>query len=513
MQQMLFIYFLLFTPVVPQNLFFQHSAEIRTVKGFFNVRFPISIIETAKTSCEKLDQAFNQLSHQIHASGSLGEKYTLQQLRTTTAKSCNEIHSWSEVSFPRVSSGNIVPYRNKRQIALAAIAGTLFGGVMYSTVASFFSHDSVNDNLESLHTDVIKLRDSLAHLAQSFAKQEDRFNVLLATSIVATQIELDSMMFSSAFVHLLTHYRISPFLLPHRALGNFWKEFQDQIPVTDRQFQFTNHPEMIYELPACVKREQSQLFIEVQIPMLEEELTLYQLNSFPITLDEKKLLPNPSTSLIAVTKEHAMFYTPCASEMTACYVIGKFHLCPFPYLKKNFKNDCLSAMFFGHWKEVILNCRFASANAPWYLVRGDGGWWHLHSEEKLVYTIQCENGTTSNNAWPAGFSKFQLDTQCRVNTPFFTIPQSFQHLIRLQTIVRETQFDNDDLTQLRATTAMIEVPKVHALMPSHISWSAIALSIIAIIIVICFLIFVRYKYFTKHRAPPINNSNNENSPS
>ena len=489
--------------VVTQNLFFQHTAEIRTVKGFFNVRFPIHTIQTAKASCEKLHQTFDLLSHQVFTAGTPGEKYTLLQIRSSAVKSCNEIHSWSDTRFPAIQSANTVPYRSKRQLALAAIAGTVFGGVMYSTVSGFFSHDSVDDNIDLLHTDMMKLRDTVHQLAESFAKQEDRFNMLLATNIVATQIEMEAMRFSSAFVHLLTHYRISSFLLPHRALSNFWKEFQDQIPVSDRQFQFTSHPEIIYELPASIKREQSEIFIEVQIPMLEDELTLYQLNRFPILLNEKKLLPDPSTSLIAVTKEHSMYYTPTANDMTACYVIGKFHLCPFPYLKKNFKNDCLSAIFFGHWKEVIINCQFVDANSPWYLVRGEGGWWHLHSDERLVYTMQCENGTTINNNWSPGFSKFKLDTQCRINTPLFTIPQSLQHLVRLQTIVRETQFDDSDLDQLRETTEMIKVPKVHAL-TSHMSYSAVFLSIIAVILVIIVIYFLYHLYVRQkqQKSPP-----------
>lgn len=380
-------------------------------------------------------------------------------------------------------------------------------------VVNLFTHDAVDERVCQLSEKIDHMTVSITEIIASARTLKQEINqVQLWTSLTVIASELHVLVtdLTQGFLHLTTAHRLSASLLPLPFLQSFWRQLSKH--AADKGHPLLLPPHAAYELPASYALANDVSNIVLHIPVLHSKLTLYNFIDFPVA--RPGLTPvrfQPVTTHIAIDDQRTSYFLPSHSDLHACLSLNDVLLCPFPYLRHDMDNTCLSTLFSSRWQSATRLCPFTTDIPEWLFAVGRGRERHLYAQNKLAYSIHCTNGSTWNGVWEKGFHSFNLDTGCRLITNPFSVAAPWEYSMTTGSIVKPFVWENMSVgmienvkeEQTSLDKAEEEVQKSEQVQMSglHLSlWSIVGIASLIIVLVLV-LLYLLYRLYVAAAVP------------
>lgn len=425
------------------------TATVWTATGVQHLKFPFRT-DKLEHACELMSGhmtvAYDNVRKHCRSNNTCTAWMHIQQWRVanrSVAVACEDMKSWPSVF---ATTGETV----KRQaVAVAAIAGSLFGSYVLPKITSWFSHDAVGDHVEEIAWELERLDRHVGTLQQQYVKSEAQIMDLVATTAAALKFEAEVQRISTALANLVANKRVTPALLSVSDVRDVWEKYKDEV---DPSFQLPFEEEAVYEFPAAYELgRDGTMYIYLHCPLLRASYSLYHYRAFPISAGTGAFtLASSNGEMLAVNDEGTGYFLPSWRDVSSCLTIGRVHICQPEVVYQDFSRNCLAAIYAGLKDAVRDRCLRVPVDDPWVVAAGaKAGWFYLYTDRPLPFTVQCDNGTVEGGDWEAGLSSFYCSPSCSISSAGgFTVyqPRESSATISMERNFDVTFFDFDVTT-------------------------------------------------------------------
>lgn len=472
-------------------LFFRYVKPMWHTNGFLSVRLPFSISRPL-SKCDEMKSATALLIQKTEAAEP-SKVSPLHQLLEHVNKSvyaaCDEAQMWRSIFPDRELHRD--SHRQRRQIALAVAAGTAFGGFASQLISEICSSSATSRRVNDIQVQLSSLQSSFLGFV-NLTTTAARITALADDlALTAQNMYSTARSFSRGLTSVISFYRVTPDLLPVTALPVLWEDIRRH---SGTSFNFPFSALSLYELHATLQQTPGGYAVVLQLPRLHIQLSLYRLQPFPVLWNNHTwLLTDMVTEFVALNHARTVYYTPTSAELHSCHTIGRTLLCPFPFLRLQYSEQCLSSLFVGH-SQGYSRCQRSKPTDPWYLTQGEGNGWHLFTTIHMEYVRTCA-GKAETTVLRPGFHSITVPDTCDVTSRYFSIPTKISQVITardiikpflpdLPTITTET-FQLPDLTTASTTAEPSSTPPIWSVSAVIISSGCASLMLAFLILLYC----------------------------
>ena len=409
-------------PQLTHNIHFEHLGFVQEAAAFTHVTIPIdltglqpfcntqphlkvkSLLEIYSNFTWNIKARINDKLAVMEAPMGPALKNTTISLLNSTAhlleQNCNITNGWATGDL--VLSPQDLPRRHKRYGAPALFAlGSAFGGFITNWIQS--SKISQLENKMEIHNAQIE---EILNAYDDAASAISRLETLMAhtyrqQTVMAYAASLQAHSQSAARTIDRIHATITSLysgklslstIAPHQ-LHTIFKTVQTLAKENDVTLPITS-PLQLLELPATFTKYPSGITIQLFIPLISRQFTLYKYLNTPVFVQG-----NSSSRLAAIQTDHRLIAidddgSPLNVPMThadldACLRLGNHHLCTDLVKHVRYESSCIGNMFSRTPDKVLSNCAFHWDPQPWRFDKRSNSTYLLSTTIPIALQIQC----------------------------------------------------------------------------------------------------------------------------
>lgn len=259
----------------------------------------------------------------------------------------------------------------------------------------------------------------------------------------------------------------------------------------------SEHLPLYYELPASwliTGKDNAYLFVFVHVPMAKRAtvLQLYQHVSMPIPLAKSPhnvRVEAEEDTLIAVTDDRTGYVTMSELELQACKPLGQILICPaVTYLLRNFKTNCLAALFTSQNEAIESYCRTTVVSDAFLVTQDKHNLWSVFHPYPEKVTLEC-GGILAGQLEFRGARQILLEPGCRAHNehyafeayPAFALNYTVRHVSqvwRVQSILHNISIEHIEIvlpTLPKKAIALAAIEADYQLLRHQPKWGGIPL--------------------------------------
>ncbi len=218
-------------------------------------------------------------------------------------------------------------------------------------------------------------------------------------------------------VDLVAHHRLALPLLTPSVVQRVWEMYQEETGTTAFPF----GPEMVYKATASYVETEETLYAVLHLPLLGKALIYYVQPDIPLILPSGLVSMHQGGGIPG--GDGGRLVLPLAGRGGVGFVPrARCH----PSLHWRSPEDvlddgCLPGLYRGEDGAVCQYCQEVSVKVPWVLAGGGGDplQHRLWTVERLLYMVQCTNGTKQPQDLQSGVHSFEQDRECSIKADTF----------------------------------------------------------------------------------------------
>ena len=387
---------------------FQSQGSLYSTEGMVTIAFTVDTQQFVP-ACQEMHASIVN-----HFDRSEWWEQEILLAQESVERACRSMQFWPGMVQSALHS------RPRRQVLLAAAAGTVFGSVVIPEVEHWLFGGATSATMDKTQIEIDRLVKAVNLLVQKANVQQDAHNCLRinANAEVLTRIIHE---YTQSFVTLLSNNRLTPPLLSLEAADEAWNLYRNASD--NRNLPFGR--EFIYEMPASYQVTDNKVHVLLHLPIIQEEYEIYRYQPFPMPHpDGPVFLRAPHQDLLAVNGDRTKYVLVGLHQLVDCLQLGRAYLCDVAIVSNDWKHDCLPALYRGEEDAVADLCELRPVNVPWVLSPAGGGrdgLYHLWTRNSMSYQQDCLNGSSYTGKWEPGESYVLHDQNCSLAAAGFLL--------------------------------------------------------------------------------------------
>ncbi len=315
-------------------------------------------------------------------------------------QNCNITKGW--VTGDLTLTPNDIPGRHKRfGLTTAFTLGSAFGGFVANWIQS--SKISQIENKLSVQNDqILEILKAYADTEGAIASlQFHMATVFRQHTVIAYANYLQAHAQTAArtidrvhaTVTSLFSGKLSLSTLPPHQLHKIFKDTHQLARDNDVHLPITS-PLQLLELPATFTKNANGITIQLFVPLINRQLTLYKYLNTPVYLQgassAKLASIQTSHQLIATDDDGGAINVPMThADLDACLHIGNHHICTDLVKHLRYESSCIGNLFSRSAEKVLKNCAFHWDPQPWRFDKRSNSTYLLSTTVPIVLQVQC----------------------------------------------------------------------------------------------------------------------------